>query len=250
MIWIEIIGASGVGKSYWYENFMQKYPDYEPKQLVLNQIYKSEDLTKVSLKIKFMFWGYFMKLYSVSTYFKQKLFRYFLKDFQRKSKAVFTPEDDLMIRKFLKNIDTLHEPQIFVLKKIEYFYRKLIEFKFYQFYLEENEIYLAEDGILHLSPIFIEELQADRVLIFEKEYEKIVAQRSKRAQEPIPPLIVTLFDENDLKSHIQDYYQRYAEKIKLINDMVPSSKVKTIELDKEEVVKEMYHVITEAKRKL
>lgn len=251
MIWIELIGPSGVGKSYWYEKFMQKYPEYEPRQLVLNQIYKSEDLTKLPLKTKFMFWVYRMKMYRISNHFKHKLFNYFLKDFHIKSKFIFTPKDDLIIKKFLKNIDTLNEPQIFVLKKIGYFHQKLIEFKFFQFHLEENEIYIAEDGILHLSPIFIEELEADKVIILEKGYKKIVEQRSERVKKAsTPPLIVSLLDEKDLKSHIQNYYLRYKKKIQIVNQIIPSSQVKTIDLDKEDVIKEMYQFITESNSNL
>lgn len=243
MIWIEILGPSGVGKSYWYEKFMQKYPEYEPKQLVLNRIYKSEDITKLPLKIQLMFWVYKMNLYRISNHFKHKLFNYFFKGFQRKSKTIFTQNDDIIIKKFLESVDALNEPQIVVLKKISYFHQVLIEFKFYQFYLDKNDIYIAEDGLMHLSTIFIEELQVDKVLIFEKDYEKLVMQRLQRAKTKPSAFIEFLLNEDELKNYIQDYYILYSTKIKSIIQNYKAANTKVINLDESDVLTEIYNKI-------
>lgn len=168
---------------------MQKLSKYEPRSMVLNRIYKFENLPELPQKIRLMFWVYRMNLYRISNHFKHKLFSYFLNGFERKSKIIFTQNDDVIIKKYLESVDALNEPQIVVLKKINYFHQKLIEFKFFQFYLDKNDIYLAEDGLMHLCPIFIEELQADKVLIFEKEYQKLVQQRLHRAKNKSTTLI-------------------------------------------------------------
>ena len=247
MIWIEIIGPSGVGKSYWYDKFMQKHPEYEPKNLVLNQIYKSEDLTQLPLKIKFMFWVYKMNAYRISNHFKHKLFNYFLKGFQRKSKTIFTANDEVVIGKYLISIDSLNEPQIIVLKKIAYFHEKLIEFKFYEYYLKEDDIYIAEDGLMHLSSAFIPELQADKVLIFEKEFQKLMDQRIQRAKNKPTAFIEFLLNTEDLKNYIQAYYQLYNAKIKAISQNMKPNQVHSINLEQADVLKEMHAFIVDAK---
>lgn len=244
MIWIEIIGPSGVGKSYWYEKFMKQYPEYEPKQLALTQIYKSEEFNKSPLKIKILFWIYRLNFYRVSNHFKHKLFSFFLKRFQRNSRTIFIQKDDIIIKKYLENVDTLKEPQIVVLKQIDYFHQKLMEFKFYEFYLEENDIYIAEDGLMHLSPVFIEELQADMALIFEKNYETLVKQRLLRARKKPSTFIEFLLKEKDLKNYIQDYYELYAVKIESIFKNYKVSKAKLIDLDKVDVLKEIHESVT------
>lgn len=247
MIWIEIIGPSGVGKSYWYEKFMKNHPEFEPKQLVLERIYTSEDFVSFSLKTKCMFWIQRMNLYRVSNHFKHLLFSYFYKGFQRKSKTIFTAEDDIIIKKYLESIDSLNEPQIVILKKICYFNQKLTEFKFYQFYLKKDDVYIAEDGLMHLSPVFIPGLQADHILIFEKEYPTLLKQRLQRAKTKPTTFIEYLLNEDDLKNYVQDYYQQYAEKINDISQCIDLEKIKTIHLDHEDVLLKMDEWISTAK---
>lgn len=246
MIWIELIGPSGVGKSYWYERFMQKHPEYEPKQMVLNRIHNSKEFVTVPIKIKVLFWIYNLNIYRVSNHFKHKLFAYFFKGFQRKSKAIFPETDNVFIKKYLESIDSLNEPQIVVLKKIDYFHQKLIEFKFYQYYLQEDDIYLAEDGLMHLASVFIPELQADKILILDKEYQKLLNQRLQRAKNKPTTFIEFLLNEKDLKRYVQDYYTMYSKKIDTIRQQVPQENTKTIHLEKEDVVKEMFEWIHSA----
>lgn len=248
MIWIELIGPSGVGKSYWYQKFIDKYPEFEPKQIVLNRIYLSSEYDSLSWKHKFMFKIYRMNIYRVSNHLKHKLFSYFLKTFQRKSKTIFTQKnDDTVINKYLQHIDALNEPQIIVLKKIAYFNQKLTEFKFYQFYLDKNDIYIAEDGLMHLSPVFINELQADKILIFEKDYNTLLEQRLQRAKTKPTAFIEFIFEEEDLKNYIENYYQWYDKKIESITQGVLPTNVKTIDIDKQDVIEEMYQWITQFK---
>jgi len=248
MIWIELLGPSGVGKSYWYEKFIKKFPEFEPKQMVLNHIYNSDEFSTLPLKIKILFWIYKLNLYRISNHFKHKLFTYFFKGFQRKSKAIFPETDNVFIKKYLESIDSLNEPQIVVLKKIDYFHQKLIEFKFYQFYLQENDVFLAEDGLMHLCPVFLEELKADKVLILEKNYESLVAQRLQRAKKKPTTFIEFLLSEKDLKSYIKDYYQLYDVKIKSIIQNYQTFQIKKIDLDEQHVLNEMYNFIVESKK--
>lgn len=244
MIWIELIGPSGVGKSYWYEKFMQKYPEYEPRKKVLDNIYATEAYRQFPLKVKLMFQIYRLNLYRVSNHFKHKLFNYFFKSFQRKSKSTFTNKvDDVIIKKYLEHIDALNEPQIIVLKKIHYFHDVLIRFKFYQHYLKENDIYIAEDGLMHLSSVFIKELQADKILVFEKNFDVMLQQRLERAKKKPTTFIEYLFNEEELKKYIEDYYKLYASKVDHIIQECGQEKVKKINLNTDDVLNEMYQFI-------
>lgn len=239
MIWIEILGPSGVGKSYWYNKFMAKYPDLDPQGMVLKRIYQSDDYQNFSFKIKCMFFISNMNIYKFSNHFKLKLFSYFLHNFERKSKNIFTADDNILIKKYLANVDCLNEPQIVVLKKIDYFHSKLIEFKFYNFYLREEDTYIAEDGLLHLSPIFIEELKPNKLLVFEKDFEKLLCQRVQRARKNPTTFIEFLFNENDLKNYINKYFIIYKQKLNSTTGSVNKENICTINLDEDDVIKEM-----------
>lgn len=239
MIWFEILGPSGVGKSYWYEKFIRKYPEYEPKQLVLNNIYKSKEFNKLPIGVKLRFWIYMLNIYRISNHYKHKLTAYFFKNFQRKSKSIFTEEDDLIIKQILANIDSLDEPQIIVLKKIAYINEKLTELKFYQFYLKENDIYLAEDGLMHLAPVFITELQADYMLILKRNYKNLQNQRLSRAVKKPTTFIEFLLEEDQLKIYINEYYKFYDIKIKSITREIDPSRIKTIDLETADTIQEM-----------
>lgn len=247
MIWIELLGPSGVGKSYWYEKFMQKYPEYEPRQLVLNRIYTSSEFNRQSLKIKLMFYIYKMNIYKISNHLKHELYNDLVEKFDRKSRTIYNQNDEMIIKKYLENKDILNEPQIVILSKIKYFYDKIRELKFLEFYLLENDIYIAEDGLMHLSPIFISELQAEKIIIFEKSYKIVVNQRMKRAKERPTTFIEFLLKDEVLKKYIEDYYNIYKKKITSINHSIHPSKVKTIDLEKKDVLKKIHEWITEPK---
>jgi len=243
MIWIELIGPSGVGKSYWYEKFMKQYPFYEPKQLVLNRIYKSDEYAKMPLKLKVMFWLQRLSIYRISKYFQNKLFSYFLKNFEKKSKNIYKNKDEVIIKSYLENVNILNEPQIVILKKISHFHQKLREFKFYQFYLNENDIYISEDGLMHLAPVFISDLQPDRIFIFQKNFHCLVNQRLRRAKATPTTYIEFLLNKCDLEEYIIKYYEVYASKIKEINQIIPARKVNNFNLDDVDVIKEMYQEV-------
>ena len=244
MIWIEILNPSKVGKSYWYEKFIKKYPEYEPKQLVLNNIYKSAEFKKLLFNIKLQFWIYKLNIYKISNRLKHTLTTYFLKRFQRKSKSIFTKKDDLIIKQILDNIDSLNEPQIIVLKKIAYVNQKLTELKFYQYYLKENDIYLAEDGFMHLAPIYIPELRADYMFIFQKNYKNLLSQRLSRAKTTPTAFIEFLLNEDELINYINGYYKFYDSKIKSIIREVEPSRIKNINLETADTIKEMHDFIS------
>lgn len=247
MIWIEILGPSGVGKSYWYEKFMQEHPSLEPKKLVVDNIFDSKEFENLPLKIKILFWIYRMDIYKISNHLKHRLFSYFFKGFQRKSKSIFPQEDNIIIKKYLDHIDSLKEPQIVVLKKISYFHQKLIEFKFFDFYLKDDDIYIAEDGLMHLAPIFISELQADKILIFKKDYQSLMNQRLERAANKPSTFIEYLLNENDLKDYIQRYYKAYSNKVESIYDTVALKDIRIINLDEQDVIKEILSFVKSTK---
>lgn len=216
MIWIELLGPSGVGKSYWYTRFIQKYPELEPENLLLKRAYEKRKHQPFSFKINCFFFFYKLNIPKFSSFFKLSLVEHFIKHYP-KSKEEFQ-QDNIIAEKYLKTVRLYQEPEVSILAKIQYFAEKLNQFRAFQHYLNENDIYLAEDGLLHLSPIYLEELQPDFAIVLQKEKKEILLQRKKRA-ETTPRLVEKLFSEKELHAYLDNYFQLYESKIKALNSV-------------------------------
>lgn len=243
MIWIEFLGPSGVGKSYWCQKFIEKYPDYEINTLTLKRIRKSIHYSKSPLYIKFYFFLFYLNVPKLKTFTKQSLIIYFLRNFEKKDKSIYTINDENIIRKYLEAILKVEEPHILKLKRIEYFANQLRRQKFYNFYLEDNDVFISEDGLQHLAPIFISELKPNLYIILNKDLSNITEQRLKRAKSNPTTFIEFLLDTNDLKKYLEVYYLIYQKKINDIKQIELKRNTLELDCDKQDIIQLIYERI-------
>ncbi|GEM_PF-4279469 len=243
MINIHLLGPSGVGKSYWYTKFIQKYPQYESKHLVLKRIKEGFEKNEFSAKLRIMLFLYDLKLPKVSNYLKHKLFFHFYKGFQRKSKTTFlSPTDESVIKEYIKSVSELKQPQITILKNIDSFHDKWIEYKFYNYYLKENDLFLVEDGLAHITPIFIKEFADSKFIILKKDLAHLKKQRLQRAQTKPTTFIEYLLSSQELETYMDYIVGVYASKTKQYTQNCPENCIE-INVDEEDVIQKMLSFI-------
>lgn len=210
MIWIEVLGPSGVGKSYWYAHFMKLYPEFQPEKLLLKRVYEKRKRLNLPIKIKLFFILYHLNLPKVSSFFKNILVEYCIRSYP-KSPDVYW-KNNTIAEKYLQAVRLYQEPEISILSKIQYFAKTLNAFRAYEYYLEPDDVFIAEDGLLHLSPIYFDELNPDIAIVLEKDKEIIIRQRKERAKSS-PRLVEELFNEQELKNYLDNALQLYTNKI-------------------------------------
>jgi len=249
MIWIELLGPSGVGKSYWYQKFIEKYPEYEINGLVLNRIRYSLAYKDRPFYIKIFFFLYRLGIPKLKTFARQILLDYYSRNFEKKDKNLYTEADEKIIKTYLEAVQQANEPYIILLKKIEYFASQLRKFKFYGFYLKEDDIYLAEDGLQHLSPVYFKDLQTDAYLVLEKNLSSIIDQRLHRAKNKPSTFTEFLLSPEDLKANIEYYFIQYQKKIETIEQNQKEDIILKIDTEKGDVIKIIFEKIQQVKNK-
>src|SRR5690606_31598813 len=123
MIWIELLGPAGVGKSYIYEQLSKRN-----KELIGFNLGTPE----TDLLSKLRMW---------ITRGRKKIRQTIISD--------WTENELLTIESFLKGIDILYEHPLLKLEIYGYFYYRIKQLKHIFQSTDKNAVYLAEDGILH-----------------------------------------------------------------------------------------------------
>lgn len=241
MIWIELLGPSGVGKSYWYNKFMEEYPEYEPQKKVVERIYESKYFQIAPTWLKLVFFLCKIRNIRILRFFNRLIFNWYLNKFESFDKGIYGQNFEELIQKYLENILLINEPNISIIKKIEYYTYKLKEFKFYEFFLHEDDIYIAEDGLQHLHPIYCESICPNLYFYLDFDIEIIKKQRLKRASDNPTTFTEFLVNQYELKQIIELYYLQYFKKIESIKtERISNLKFINIKHDiKEELLKEI-----------
>lgn len=236
MIWIELIGPSGVGKSYWYSAFLKKYPSLDPQTILLKRVYEKRKEMQFPFKVKLFFLLYHLHLPKLSFFFKIQLYHYLLAKYQPSLEQL--REDEEIAKQYLESVQKYKEPQKSILEKISYFALKLREFRMYESYFDKEDIYLAEDGLLHLSPVYCKALQPDLAIVLSKNKDVVIMQRKERAKTQ-PRLVERLLEGQALDDYVTHYYTLYTQKIESLES---DSKI-TVDLNKGLALQNTYDVI-------
>lgn len=210
MIWIELLGPSGVGKSHWYYRFLKAFPQLDPQKLLLKRIYERRKEMKIPFRIKLFFFFYHLKPGKLTGFFRQFLITYFTEKYTLPHYP--SDQDEKIANDYLREVEKYREPAFSILSKIQYFAKKLQEFRVYSHFLKQDDVYIAEDGLLHLSPMNIEELKPDVYIVFNEDRELILRRRQERQQHS-PRLIDTLLGKEEFQLYLDNYFNLYEEKI-------------------------------------
>lgn len=206
MIWIELLGPSGVGKSYIYKEMLSRNKYIQPE---LNLSYK----------------GLFFKMFSPSHKMGSSLrYKEFRLEFS-KFVPIYEKRDTETIHAFLQGLDLYTDEPIVKLNLSNYFHYKFKEFKFLQARMDNNSLFFSEDGILHLnygvSDMNIHKiLKPDFIINLTATAEYIQDNRLKRIKEKRHNLIEKIHSESILISEVfPKNYVNYNGKVDVLRQV-------------------------------
>lgn len=198
MIWIELLGPSGIGKSFIYQELLKQkivlpieLCPYHPNKFVAHNK-----------------WCRFL------------LIRKFYRDFHK-----YIPiynELDLMTQTVFKDGLVFYSDNQRARKSLEdYYLYKFKEFKFLQEKLKQNDIFFSEDGILHLNYGInednVHQILLPHVVIHLKASEDFVHNnRLKRIREKKSNMIEKEIPDEELPGVFSKNYLRYNQKMELL----------------------------------
>jgi hypothetical protein len=110
----------------------------------------------------------------------------------------------------------------------------LIFLCFCNFFLDEKDIYIAEDGLQHLAPTYIPEIFPYYYIILNKNSSEITMQRLIRAKTKPSTYIEFLFESDALKKYFISYYEKYQSKLKNIQNNRFNINTIVIDCDKDD----------------
>jgi len=213
MIWIECMGPSGVGKSYYYQRLITQFPELNPDAILYNRIKESKYYKAFPIHVRLG--SLFVKWNIKPIFFRNIVIQHTLKNIDKFDGFAFDEADKKFIASYFKGTDYLFEDAVLKLKKIEYFSKSLLLYKAHEYFLKENDIYIAEDGIMHQCNEF---LYADvkypkAVFYFKLDHKKLLQNRFNRIKTGNPTYIEATSTPEALEAYVTNYNRVYKAKI-------------------------------------
>ncbi len=147
MIWVEFMGPSGVGKSYWYRKIADRFPQWVPETLLAKRIRTTTLFSELPLKARLAarIGGMGIAPQACNAFLIAQAKKYA----ERKGLLELTDAELGLAQSFLEGIQP-YDP-LYRLQSSALYLEKLKHLKFCDRILEKNELYLSEDGVLHLN---------------------------------------------------------------------------------------------------
>ena len=231
MRWIELLGPSGVGKSFVYNQLIIRNTNLDPNKKVLERVRASKEYTHLPRKIKFFYLIYSLNLPRVSDLVKRQIIHYLKSTFEKKRKDIYNDTDLVIIDKYLNSILSLKDSSIITLKKISHFHQKYREHKFFDEFLEQDDLYLAEDGIAHLVPVFLTEFQPFKVIVLQRHVDNVIKQRLYRSKLTPTSFSEFLLNEKNLTELVRSDYKLYQDKLDEYTSSLNTNQIYMLNLD-------------------
>lgn len=216
MIWIEFTGPSGVGKSFWFEKVINQSGMLRPEKIVTKNFLNTK--SNLSLKNKFY------KILYQSNFKKKAIEHRVFNSIKSNFKIIYNKSDLLQIASFLKGLNNYDDNPINQLRLADFYYDKIKEYKLYENYLNQNDFFLSEDGIIHtnfgdLSSLGNRIRLPNLIINFQASDDFILKNRQKRIRSGNANLIEQVLNEKDLKQYIIEYNKKYRIKIENLKSM-------------------------------
>lgn len=220
MIWIELMGPSGVGKSYCYQKLMEAAPELNPAHTLFKRIVESEYFRAYPFYIKVC--ALFAKWNFKPSGFKNIVINFTLKRVERFKGFSFDEKDDHLVKCYLGSIFDIKENAVYKLKKIEYFSKSLLLFKTFEYFLKEDDLYIAEDGILHqchdfFSPELIK--LPNKIYCLSLPEDLILKNRLKRKKKGNSTFLELIATGDELEKYVKQYNKAYNSKVSLLRNL-------------------------------
>ncbi len=248
MIWIELIGPSGVGKSYYFKKLIDKNSYLRPEHILIKRIKQSKEYLASPIYIKLLYVIIMLKIPKLKTVSESLFINHFSRYLFNKDLLVNYEKYEEIVNTFLMEVAKIPEPKFIVMKKIELFSKTLNRFILYCNYFKENDIYIAEDGLQHLSPTFLNNFKPTLFIILKADKKKIIKQRLNRAKVSPTTLIEKIYNEKKLLSYLEDYYfENYNRKLQIIKKTVPTISISIS--DENNVIRNIENEISKLKKR-
>lgn len=206
MIWIELIGPAGVGKSFIFNALRSTYSQFRPFEHipvsppVLGILSRNNALRR---------WVHTLNI--------QRKMRNFRMDYNR--------VDEETISVFWDAMDVFTNSSVVKLELARYFHYRLREVKFHEKVLDDSGLFFSEDGLIHLlilglNPDNIRRIRKPDVLICLDASEIYIREnRVRRIQQGRPSLVEKSMSEDQLiHEFFPKNYRLYREKAKVLKD--------------------------------
>lgn len=177
MIWIEIIGSGGIGKSYIFNELCKEHPKFQP--------YNNQSIVNNKI-LNF--------LPKQSTLFR----RFSIRDINKRIdrfKLEYSESDENAIKVFFDSLPIFTDDPVVKLELCKYFSYRFREMKFFETHLKTSDFFLVEDGLIHLlisgiNSTTIKEISKPDILIsLSASLEYVSKNRKKRISLNRPSLI-------------------------------------------------------------
>ncbi|MCG2431663.1 hypothetical protein [Aequorivita xiaoshiensis] len=246
MIWIELMGPAGVGKSFWFKRLLQEDSGLNP-DVILAERYLSKSKTKLSDKVFNLVYSCDLK----KDFIVQKVCSQVKNNYQDD----FNVSDLFHIGTFMDGLSVYDSNAINKLRLSNFYYYKMREFKTYESLFKEDDLYLSEDGIMHLnfgdfSKANTEVRLPDAIINFEASDEFILKNRLKRIKLGKGNLIEKMMTPIELETYIKNYNLVYREKVNSLKSLnINVIDLKVEEIDKNDNVLKLLKSIRSAKKR-
>ncbi|TXK75404.1 hypothetical protein [Mesonia sp. HuA40] len=245
MIWIEFMGPAGVGKSFWFKRLLQEDLGLNP-DIILAENYLAKSKTKLSDIV-------FNLAYSCNLK-KDFIIQKVCSQIKTSYRDDYNDSDLFHIGTFMDGLSVYDSNAINKLRLSNFYYYKIREFKVYEGLFKKDDIFLSEDGIMHLN--FGDFSRANKkvrlpdvIINFEASDDFILKNRLTRINLGKGNLIEKMMTPIELETYIKNYNLMYREKVsrmKALNINVINIKVE--EVNKNDNVEKLLKSIRSAKK--
>lgn len=232
MIWIEMIGPGGVGKSFLNRELCKQYRDFRPYEWV----------PEASSELRFLPKG---------NHWRKRIHHRSIQRQIQSFRVDYEPGDEELVSVFLKGLSVFTESAVVKLELSAYFQYRIREMKFHEEMVKDRGLYFSEDGLIHLSILGLDSKNLPIIkkpdwLIFINASESYVRDnRIKRMKDQAPSLVERSLPEAQfIQQFLPRNYRLYQEKANLLKEFYGSRFIElNVEaLSSQEIIEEIYKV--------
>lgn len=252
MIWIELVGPSGVGKSYWYNKLVQKHPEFHLKNSLVKSIIcylRSTGHADKRLRLlSFIANNKALSNSGLSVYAHNWLLNYGMEAFG-KIRPGDSRELEALVALFLEDLGSIEDPML-RLKMANLYTRRLKEFVCCRSLAEKDQPVLFEDGIIHNNHgicnqnfLKVETALPAKLIFLKADLEYIYRNRKRRIARGLGTFKEKDMSDEELLKETERMCSMYGRKIENLEQRGVSIREVDVTGKKKKVISKMYSAI-------
>lgn len=240
MVWFEFVGPAGVGKTYFFRKLLQHFPSLHPDRLLVNRITASGDVSKFSLKVRLVAqlrqWGMLKNIAD----------QMIIAAARRRLKLTYTEAERRLVEGFFIGLPQYDSDPVAQLRLSAFYLEKLEQHKLMEHYLGPNDLFLSEDGLVHLNfgigsvagalmPDVVISLDADDAYILKNRLGRRKSAEANRNEQ--------LKTADELTAYVFDYNATYRKKVNALQQA--GVRVHQIDVQRPDVMERITEIVTD-----